>query len=431
MKLLGNMNIIDNVLFIGGVSVKDLREKYGTPLYVVDEMFVRQNIEEYKKNFKSEKFETVIAYAGKAFSTKYIDNIIKEEGLNIDVVSEGELYTALSVNFPSEKIIFHGNNKSYREVEYGVKNRIGYFVVDGIEEIEFINEIAKKENITQKILLRVSPGIEAHTHDYILTGNNDSKFGFVLENDEITNILKCTRYFENIKIEGLHFHIGSQIHELKPYEAAIKTVIKAYKKYSEFMNNPLKVLNIGGGKGIYYEESDTPITIAEFSKSLIKYAEETMIEENYTINKLIIEPGRSIIGEAGTTLYSVGSVKDIEGIRKYVSLDGGMTDNIRPALYGAKYSAIVANNVYSSKEENVTLAGKCCESGDILIKDITLPELKFKDIVAILSTGAYNYSMSSNYNKNLRPPVIAVKNGTSRIVVEGQNLEDLVRGENI
>lgn len=428
MKIFNGMSVIDNQLFIQGISCKKLVEKYGTPLYVMDENMIRSNCREFYDNFRVNQGNKV-AYAGKAFLTIAMCQIINQEGLCLDVVSGGELYTAFKSGFPVEKVYFHGNNKTNEEIQMGIKYGVGAFVVDNLYEMEKINYIAKKYSITQDILLRITPGIEAHTHDYIKTGQVDSKFGFTIVNNSTREAIEKAIELPNVHLRGLHCHIGSQIFDLQPFEDEVEIMLNIIKNIKEQLNFEIEELDLGGGFGIYYTEGDEPKTIQEYCSAIINKAE--LICEKLNIKKpvLAIEPGRSIVGNAGTTLYTIGAIKNIPDIRKYVSVDGGMSDNIRPALYNAQYECVIANNVVGQNEETVTISGKCCESGDILLSNVQVPRAESGDILAIFSTGAYGYSMCSNYNKIPKAPVILVKDKEDRIICKRQSYEELISNE--
>ncbi|OFI07443.1 diaminopimelate decarboxylase [Clostridium acetireducens DSM 10703] len=428
MKLFGTMEVKDNTLYIGGVNTLELTNKLGTPLYVIDEELVREKCRKYYKYFEVDK-KNKVAYAGKAFLTIAMCQIINQEGLSLDVVSGGELYTAYKSNFPMDRVYFHGNNKTIEEIKMGIELGVGRFVVDNFYEIEKINEIAKNKGIVQNIFLRVTPGIEAHTHDYIKTGQIDSKFGFTLVNEKTIDNIKEVINLSNINLVGLHCHIGSQIFETKPYEDAVDVMLALVKRIKEELNYDIKEVDLGGGFGIYYTEEDNPKSIEEFCSTILNRATKTCKELDMNIPVLIIEPGRSIIGNAGTTLYTIGSIKTIPNIRKYVAVDGGMTDNIRPALYNAEYECIICNRVNEKFCETVTISGKCCESGDILLNDVQVPCIKTGDILAITSTGAYGYSMSSNYNKIPKAAVVLVKDNEYKIICERESYEDIIKNE--
>lgn len=429
MKLLGSMDIKENELNIGGISTIDLAKEFKTPLYVVDEKLVRENCVRFYKAFRCEEDSNRVAYAGKAFLTMGMCQIINNEGLYLDVVSAGELFTAQKSGFPMERIYFHGNNKTLEEIEMGISLNIGRFVVDNFQEIELINERAKKQNKIQKISLRITPGIEAHTHEYIKTGQLDSKFGFVILEDNALNAVKACIELSNIELTGLHCHIGSQIFDTMPYEDAVDIMFDLVMDIKEKLNYQIKELDLGGGFGIYYKNGDSPRPLEEFCEIILKAASKKCKKLNIKVPILVIEPGRSIIGNAGTTLYTVGAIKEVPGIRKYVAVDGGMTDNIRPALYNADYECIIANKVNSKATETVTIAGKCCESGDILLNEVELPQAEAGDILAVLTTGAYGYSMASNYNKIPKPAVVLVNNGKAQLMCRRQSFEELIMNE--
>jgi diaminopimelate decarboxylase len=429
MKLTGSMEVKNNALYIGGISAVDLAKEYKTPLYVMDEALIRSQCRRYFKSFKVGEGTNRVAYAGKAFLTIAMCQIIESEGLFLDVVSGGELFTALKSGFPMEKIYFHGNNKTRDEINMGVDLQVGRFVVDNYYEMELINEIAKEKGMSQKILLRLTPGIEAHTHDYIKTGQIDSKFGFTPLENNINEAVKKALLLPNIELVGIHCHIGSQIFETQPFEDAVDVMLNTASNIKEETGLEISELDLGGGFGIYYKEWDDPLSIEDFSKTILIRAQEKSEELNIKLPVLTIEPGRSIAGNSGTTLYTIGSIKEVPGIRKYVAVDGGMTDNIRPALYDAEYECAVCDNVESEDKEMVTIAGKCCESGDILIKDFEIGKAKSGDILAVFSTGAYCYSMANNYNKIPKAAVVLVNNGESKLICKRQTYEEMISGE--
>ncbi len=429
MRFFGNITAENNRLNIAGVSAQILAKEYGTPLYVMDEQLIRDNCRRFLEAFKGEGNENKVAYAGKAFLTIAMCEIIKSEGLYLDVVSGGELYTAYKANFPLEKVYFHGNNKTVDEIEMAIELGIGTFVVDNLHEMEIINEKAKEKGLIQRILLRVTPGIEAHTHDYIKTGQIDSKFGFTTLNNQLEGVIKTVLSLSNVKLAGLHCHIGSQIFELQPYRDAVGIMISFINDIKEKFNYEIEELDLGGGFGVFYNKGDDPKELEDFCKVII---EESKIKcREYGINSLtlVIEPGRSIVANAGITLYTVGAIKEIPEVKKYVAVDGGMTDNIRPALYNAEYQCVLANRIGEPCSEVVTIAGKCCESGDILLNNVELPKVNSGDLLAVLSTGAYGYSMSSNYNKIPRAPVVLVSEGTHRLICKKQTYKDMINNE--
>lgn len=429
MKLFGTMKAQDNQLVIGGVSAKDLVREYGSPLYVFDEELIREYCRDYRKHFKCEENNNRVAFAGKAFLTLQMCKLLKEEKMNLDVVSGGELYTAYKAGFPLEKVMFHGNNKTLDEIQLGVKLGVGNFVVDNCYEMEVLNNIAKEYNKVQDIYLRITPGIEAHTHEYIKTGQIDSKFGFAPVDTVIEDAIKMAVSLENINLAGIHCHIGSQIFDLEPYADAVEIMLELVRNTKENLGYSIKEVDFGGGFGVYYTKDDEPKTTEEYCGTIINKVDEVCARTGQERPILTIEPGRSIVANAGLTLYTVGSIKEIPGIRKYVSVDGGMTDNIRPALYNAEYECILANKVSDVSEEIVTISGKCCESGDILLEHVKLPQVESGDVLAIMTTGAYGYSMSSNYNKIPKPAVVMVKDNEARLICKRESYEDLLKND--
>lgn len=428
MKLFGTMKAQDNQLTIGGISAKDLVKEYGSPLYVFDEALIREYCRDYRKYFKCEENNNRVAFAGKAFLTIQMCKLLKEEKMCLDVVSGGELYTAYKAGFPLERVMFHGNNKTLDEIELGIKLGVGNFVVDNYYEIEALNDIAKQYNKVQDIYLRITPGIEAHTHEYIKTGQIDSKFGFAPVETVIEDAIKMAVSLENVNLAGIHCHIGSQIFDLEPYEDAVEIMLELVRNTKENLGYLIKEIDFGGGFGVYYTKEDEPRTTEEYCSTIINKVDEVCERTGQERPILTIEPGRSIVANAGTTLYTIGSVKEIPNVRKYVSVDGGMTDNIRPALYNAEYECVVANRLEGT-EETVTIAGKCCESGDILLENVKIPEVKSGDILAIMTTGAYGYSMSSNYNKIPKPAVVMVKDNEARLICRRESYEDLLKND--
>ena len=428
MKLQGTMEIKDNVLHIGGVNTLDLVKKYKTPLYVFDEELIRSKCREYIKSFKVKENGNKVAYAGKAFLTKYMCKLVCEEGLCLDVVSGGELYTAYKAGMPMENILFHGNNKTVDEVKLGIELGVGRFVVDNFYELDLIEKFCLENNKTQKIYFRVTPGIDAHTHKYIRTGQIDSKFGFALINGDFYKAVEKVKQYKNIELVGIHAHIGSQIFEIKPFLDEVEIMLKLLKEVNENnVNINLTEVDLGGGIGVYYTEEDKPKTISEFCEAIINKADEVCEELNIKRPTLLIEPGRSLVANAGSTIYTVGSIKEIKNVRTYVSVDGGMTDNIRPSLYQADYECGIVNKINKTGHNHkVTIAGKCCESGDILISDTEIGDINSGDILITTTTGAYGYSMASNYNKIPKNPVVFVQNGEDKLACKRQSYEDLL-----
>ena len=411
-------------LTIGGCDMVDLAQKYGTPLYVVDEQTIRSICKDYKKAFS--KYEkTNMMYASKALCNSAVSRIIASEGFGFDAVSGGEIYTLYKAGIDMSKVLFNGNNKTPEEIELAIKYGVGRFSIDNFHEVNLISEISKKYNKTVNALLRITPGIECHTHKYIQTGQLDCKFGFDLSQIDsiIEHILNIDK---NINIRGLHAHIGSQIFETKCYYDEVEVLVKEIARIEEKFGIKLDEMNIGGGLGVKYVESDNPPTVQEIADVIIKSLTENI--EKYKINKptIYLEPGRSIISTSGVTLYTVGSSKQVPNMTKYISVDGGMADNPRPSMYQAEYLAELVTSHSERDTEVVTIAGKFCESGDILINGIELPRLNAGDVLCVYNTGAYNYSMASNYNRAVKPAMVLVNNCQSDIIVYRETLEDLV-----
>jgi len=405
-----------------------LAQKYGTPCYIFSESIIRKKCRQYTSAFSKRNIDFEVIYAGKAFLVKAMCNIIEEEGLSLDVSSGGELYTALSAGFPPDKIFFHGNNKSKEEIEFALKEKIGTMMVDSEYELNVINRAAESLNTKVEIILRVTPGIDTHTHKYIQTGQVDSKFGISI--DKVPDFMKKVLSMNNIIYKGLHFHLGSQIFDLSPYALAIKEMTKLIKQIKDLWGIDTLNLNLGGGLGVKYLESDQPPSIEYFVNLIVDNLAKEIKENNLVMPKILIEPGRSIVAEAGITLYTIGNIKEIPGIRKYLIVDGGMADNPRPILYEAKYEAALVNKIGSNlPKEMVTIAGKCCESGDILIKDLELPPASTRDLLVVFTTGAYHYSMSSNYNRLPRPAVVLVNQGKTKIIVKRETYKDIIRND--
>lgn len=414
-------------LEIGGVDAVDLASKYGTPLYVYDVSLIRERARGFKQTFEKQGMQAQVAYASKAFSSIAMVQLAEEEGLSLDVVSGGELYTAILAGFPAERIHFHGNNKSSEELNMALEHEIGCIVVDNFYELELLKTICQEKNKKIKILLRVTPGIEAHTHDYILTGQEDSKFGFDLQNGQAEEALKEALQSKYLDVLGLHCHIGSQIFETTGFLLATKKIFEKMNQWKKEFSYEAKVLNLGGGFGIRYTKEDEPIPPAQYVNEIIVEVKKWIEDYSMKMPEIWIEPGRSLVGDAGITLYRVGSHKEVPNVRKYLAVDGGMSDNIRPSLYQAKYEAVLANKPLEIASETVSIAGKCCESGDMLIWDLPLPEQGQNDILAVFCTGAYGYSMANNYNRIPRPPVVFVEKGEDRLVIKRETYEDLVR----
>ena len=410
-----------NNLEIGGCDLTQLAKDYKTPLYVMCEETLRQIANEYKSAFKYEKFKPT--YASKALLNVKIAEILSSEGFGFDAVSMGEIWTIYKAGCDMSRVTFNGNNKTKEEIALAVKLGVGHFSIDNFYEIKILSDELKKYDKVQKVLLRITPGIECHTHEYIQTGQIDSKFGFDLSqiDSAIEEILK----YENIEIVGLHAHIGSQIFETKVYEDEARILISEIARINKKYNLNLSEINMGGGLGVTYTKEDNPPSVYEIADVIISAIKKSSEEFRIELPTLYIEPGRSIVCTAGVTLYTLGSSKQVPDGTKYVAIDGGMADNPRPAMYDAQYVAEIANSKIDENVEKVTISGKYCESGDILIKDIMLPNPSAEDI----NTGAYNYSMSSNYNRNLKPAMVLVNRGKSAIIVERQTLEQLIEND--
>ncbi len=417
-------------LTVGGADCVELAQNFGTPLYVFDENLIRKTCREFKASI-DEFYDGngLVLYASKAFSCKEMYRIVQSEGLGCDVVSGGELFTALSAGFKAENIFFHGNNKTLDEIEYALKSGVGRLVVDNETELENIQRIAGNLGVRANIVLRIKPGIDAHTHDYIRTGQIDSKFGFALENGEAFECTEKALKYKNIALYGFHCHIASQVCETKPFQEAAEVMLTFMSQVRERFGVTLTELNLGGGFGVKYIESDGQIPFCEYMKNTAVALKTKADELNFPVPKIFIEPGRSVIAPAGLTLYTVGNVKTIKDVRTYVAIDGGMGDNPRYALYQADYTVEIANKVLQPKDFIATVAGKCCESGDLIQEHAPMQKPEVGDIMAVLNTGAYCYSMASNYNRIRRPMVVMVKDGKARVIVKRETYEDIIKND--
>lgn len=414
----------DGILEIGGCDLVKLVEKYGTPLYVLDEFTLRKICKDYKEAFKGYP-KVNMMYASKALCSMATSAIIASEGFGFDVVSAGEIYTVYKAGADMSKVLFNGNNKSFDELTLAIELGVGRISVDNFFELSLLNEIAKSHDKTVDILLRITPGIECHTHEYIQTGHLDSKFGFDLTQiDEAVDLI--LNDYTNLKLHGLHAHIGSQIFETSIYGDEIEILVKEIARLDEKFNLKLDEINIGGGLGVKYTESDCPPSTFTIAKIVIKRLYECIEKYKIDAPALFIEPGRSIISTAGVTLYTLGSSKQVPKGKKYVAVDGGMADNARPSMYQAEYFAQIVNKPDYELANTVTIAGRFCESGDILIKEIKLPEIEEGDILCVYNTGAYNYSMSSNYNRVQKPAMVLVNDGHDDIIIKRESLKDLI-----
>jgi diaminopimelate decarboxylase len=417
----------NNHLHLGGCDAVEMATTYGTPLYIFDEFTLRSKCQEFKREFTNHYQNSAVTYASKAFLNRALAQLLKEEQLGLDVVSGGELSVAHSISFPLENVCFHGNNKTPDELQLALKLRVGRIIVDNFHELELLNKLVKQTSTKQKILLRIAPGIDAHTHRYTTTGIIDSKFGFPLTTGQADSAVTRARSLPNLDLVGLHFHLGSPVREMSPYEIAIDLILNFAKEMKQKYNFDMSELSPGGGFAVRYTLDSELIEIAEYAKAITTALTNGIKKYSLPAPRLIIEPGRAIVAQAGVALYTVGAIKDIPNIRKYVCVDGGMGDNIRPALYEAKYTAVVANKMDEKESSVVSIAGKYCESGDILIRDLNLAPVAAGDVVAIPVNGAYAIPMSSNYNMIRRPAIVMVNNGKVRVIRNRESYQDLMK----
>ena len=417
-------------LTIGGADAVELAKEFGTPAYILDENVIRENCRTYlraaRENFGP---DALPLYASKALCFTGIYKIAAEEGLGVDCVSSGEIFTAARAGFPTEKIYFHGNNKTDDDIRFALDNGVGTFVVDNIEELEALSAEAQKRGITQRILLRITPGIDPHTHRAIMTGNVDSKFGSAIVTGQAMDIVKRAIAAKNIDLAGLHCHIGSQIFDIEPFSDAADIMVRFIADIKKECGYIIRELNLGGGLGVKYTEYDSEIDYADAIAKIAKVVTDFCKKNDVDMPKVIIEPGRSLVAAAGATLYTVGSVKNIPDFRTYISVDGGMPDNPRYALYQSQYTALIANKANEARTLRATIAGRCCESGDLLGENIDIQNAKRGDILAVLVTGAYNHAMASNYNRLPRPPIVMVKDGIARLAVKRESFLDLCKND--
>jgi diaminopimelate decarboxylase len=413
-------------LCIGGCDVIDLANEFGTPLYLFDESTLRQKCREFKDEFCKSYSDTAVIYASKAFLNRALALIFKEEGLGLDVVSGGEISIAHSVDFPLDKVYFHGNNKTPEELNLALDWGVGRVVVDNFYELELLNKLAGERGISQNILLRLTPGVDPHTHQYTTTGTIESKFGFPLATGQAAEAVNQALSASDLKLLGFHFHLGSPVSEIQPYELAIELVLGFAQEMGRKFGFNLSEFDIGGGFAVPYTLDSKLPTVADYARALTGKVNGLIAGLGLNRPRLIIEPGRAIVGQAGVALYKVGAIKEISGIKKYVCVDGGISDNIRPALYGAKYEALVANKALKADKEVVTIAGKLCQSGDILVKDTNLASAHAGDIIAIPVCGAYCIPMSSNYNAMPKPAIVMVKEGRARLIRRRETYQDLM-----
>lgn len=412
-------------LVLGGCKVTDLADEYGTPVYILDEDTLRARCRSFIDEFRKLYPATNVSYACKAYINPALAKVFLDEGMGFDVVSGGELATTINAQIPMDEVYFHGNNKTPQELAEALEHSIGWVVVDSFHEMELLDRLAGEAGKTQDILIRVSPGVDPHTHVYTTTGVLDSKFGFSIQTGHAADAVRMGLAAKNLNLRGLHFHLGSPIFELEPYRAATDLVLRFAAEFREEGLNMTR-FSPGGGFAISYKNGDEPPPVSAYAEAIISTMTETCEDLGMELPSLVIEPGRAIIGPAGVALYRVGAIKDVPGVRKFVSVDGGMGDNIRPALYQAEYEVVAATKANQEAVEKVTIAGKYCESGDLLASDIMLPTLESGDLLAIPAAGAYCPSMASNYNMNPRPPMVLVKDGKSRLIRRRESYQDLM-----
>lgn len=414
-------------LTIGGMDAVTLAEEFGAPLYVLDEDRVRANCRTYVQALAQHMpAGSYPLFAGKALCFKGLYPVLEEEGMGADVVSPGEIYTALAGGFPAERLYFHGNNKTDEDILYAMENGVGHFIVDNHHELERVNRCAGEKGIRQKVLLRVTPGIDPHTLQAINTGRIDCQFGVPIETGQAARFVQAAVGMENLDVLGFHSHIGSQIFEAEPFCDAVDILLAFADEMRQALGFTVRVLNLGGGFGVRYQETDPVVDIPGNIKALSEHLKAGCAARNYPVPQVLLEPGRSIVADAGVTLYRVGGVKTIEGYRSYITVNGGMTDNPRYALYQAPYTVLPADRMNDERNFVCTLAGRCCESGDLIQENIRMPEARRDDLIAVLTTGAYNFTMSSNYNRLCRPALVMLHEGKARLAVRRQTFEDLV-----
>ena len=425
-----HLGIEGNILTIGGVKTTDLVKAYATPLYVLDENKIRQNCSSYVTSM--EKYyggNGRVLFASKAMCVSELCRIVNDEKLGLDVVSGGEMYTAYKAGFPMDKVYFHGNNKTVGEIKMALEFGVGRFVVDNENELMLLSNLAKERGITANVLFRIKPGIDAHTHDFVRTGQIDSKFGVALETGEAIDIVKKAINTDNINYCGVHCHIASQVFEAEPFCEAAEVMMNFIKEIKDVCGVDTDELNLGGGFGVAYTEKDTPIEYDKYMEAVSNVIHEKSRELGVKLPFILMEPGRSIVADAGITLYTIGNIKVIPDVRTYVSVDGGMADNPRYIMYQAEYTFEIANKANEEKTEVVTIAGKCCESGDLLGEHVKLQKAEIGDTLAVLTTGAYNYSMASHYNRIPKPAVVMVRDGKSRLIVKRETYDDIIKND--
>ncbi len=419
----------DNRLFIGGCDTAELAAHYNTPLYIFDEHTLRQQCSGFRREFGQRHADSLVIYASKAFLNQALASILHEEGLGLDVVSGGEMSIARAVNFPQGLVYFHGNNKQPQELRMALEWGIGRIMVDNFYEMTLLQKMAEDQKRRQDIMLRLNPGVDPHTHRFTTTGISDSKFGFSMPDGQAEKAVEQALASPNLNLIGLHCHLGSPIFETQPYEQAIGLVLEFAARMKQQHSFIMREFSPGGGFAVQYLVEKPAPPIADYAQSIVDALHQSSKRLGLEVPRLVLEPGRSIVGRAGVALYRTGASKEIPGVRKYVSVDGGMADNIRPALYEAKYEAVLANRVNAGNKEVVSLSGKYCESGDILIKDIELPRLSPGDLIALPASGAYCLSMASNYNCALKPAIVLVNDGKSKLIRRRESFEDLMRND--
>ena len=417
-------------LAVGGLDTAELAAEFGTPLYILDENVIRRNCRTYV-NAMHECFGPASAplYASKALCFKGIYPLVQSEGLCVDVVSPGEIYTALAAGFPASKMFFHGTNKTDADIEYGVKSGIGYFVVDNLNELEVLNRVASEASVTQKVLLRLTCGLDPHTLEAINTGKVDSQFGVPIDTGQAYGFVKAALECGSIEVAGFHSHVGSQIFESDSFNRQVEILISFAAKVRDELGYTIKVLNIGGGFGVRYTENDPVSDIPARIHEVADHLNAALEEHDFALEAVFMEPGRSIVADAGVTLYTTGGVKEVKGYRNYVTVDGGMTDNPRYALYKSEYTVLNASRAGEMADYECTVAGRCCESGDRIAENICMAKPERGDIIAVLTTGAYNYAMASNYNRVPRPAMVMIADGKASLVVKRESYEDMMRNE--
>ena len=417
-------------LAVGGLDTAELAAEFGTPLYILDENVIRRNCRTYV-DAMHECFGPASAplYASKALCFKGVYPLVESEGMCVDVVSPGEIYTALAAGFPASKMFFHGTNKTDADIEYGVRSGIGYFVVDNLNELEVLNRVATEAGVTQKVLLRLTCGLDPHTLEAINTGKVDSQFGVPIDTGQADGFVKAALECGSIEVAGFHSHVGSQIFESDSFNRQVEILISYAAKVRDELGHSIKVLNIGGGFGVRYTEDDPVSDIPARIREVADHLNSALKEHDFALDAVFMEPGRSIVADAGVTLYTTGGVKEVTGYRNYVTVDGGMTDNPRYALYKSRYTVLNASRMNEAADYECTIAGRCCESGDRIAENIMIARPERGDLIAVLTTGAYNYSMASNYNRVPRPAMVMVKDGKAELVVRRESFEDMIRNE--